>query len=134
MIILDEIKMVDKEVEKEALHVSRSQKKITCSLILLKYRDKHTLQFCYYIPSLEVSGYGATTSKAMEMLVDSLNDCFKFLMRKDQKALKADLIDLGWRLVELTGEQYSRKYIRAIDDVELYNAIEDQVERINLVA
>jgi hypothetical protein len=40
----------------------------------VKYIDKDTRQYVIYIPSLEISGYGATEAKAMEMVEFSLKD------------------------------------------------------------
>ena len=45
-----------------------------------KYIDKETRQYVIYIPSLEISGYGATEGKAMEMVEFSLKDYAEYLL------------------------------------------------------
>jgi hypothetical protein len=66
-------------------------KKKTKKHLIEFYKDRDTRQFVYYIPSLELSGYGNTEEKAFKMLKFSLEDLFANLIELWPKQRKAEL-------------------------------------------
>lgn len=53
-------------LEKETLRINRKMKAMNGKLSVLKWRDKDTLQYVYYIPSFELTGYGETEKRLLK--------------------------------------------------------------------
>jgi hypothetical protein len=116
--------------EKQVLHINRSTLKITWDVKGIRFRDKDTNQYVLYIPSFEISGYGATEKKAKEMLWSSTEDFFKYLMNLSVKEMNKELIKFGWKQDRLKKKNYSKVYVDLDGSLKDFNA--EEVEFIDL--
>ena len=115
--------------ENQYLHINRTNKSINCDGIgILKYRDKDTRQIVIYIPSFEVSGYGATDKKAEEMLKNAINDFFEYLLNLSPSKMQAELTTLGWNHSKIRTKDYSKAYVGVDGKLKDFNAVADKVE------
>lgn len=122
-----EISNSDKKF-KENLIINRREHKISSTLTVYKFRDKDTNQMIFYIPSLELSGYGAEEKKAMKMLKFSLDDLFKRFCNIPQQQLNFELAQLGWRHNPLKKKEYSKSYVDLDGNLKDFNAVNNEVE------
>lgn len=123
-----------KKIDKEYLHIDigKRKKRIQFALSTFRYRDKDTRQLVLYIPSLDISSYGATKEKVQEMLEFSLNDYCKYLCSLPSKKIDAELTSLGWKHHRLRNKEYSKVYVDGDGELRNFNAVADKVERLTL--
>ena len=107
---------------------------ITAQLNMYRYRDKDTRQIVIYVPSLELTGYGADEEKAMEMIKFSMGDYFAFLFTLSAKKLQAELFDFKWKKNTLKNKEFSSAYIDGTGKLKNLNAVGDKVEHLSIVA
>lgn len=118
---------------RESLHINLGKREINASIVAFKFVDKDTNQFVVYIPSLEVSGYGETIEKAIEMLNFSADQCFLHLTSLTHTELKKELARLGWSRT-IFKKDFSRAYVDANGQLQDMNAVAGSVERLTLQA
>jgi len=116
-------------IQHESLRINKNARRINCVVFTYKYRDKDTRQMVVYIPSLELSGYGATDDKADKMLRESIDDYFKILIAMPQDALDIELRKLGWSHSKYKNKEYSKCYIDGDGNLKNFNAVGDKVEQ-----
>ncbi len=116
------------EIKTELLRINHSKKSIEGQFKVLTFRDKDTRQIVCYIPSLEISGYGATDKKAKEMLKFSLDACFKHFVDLSQKKLEIEIRSLGWLKKPLRNKEYSKSFVDIDGNLQSFNAVDDKVE------
>lgn len=114
--------------ELEIIKVIKSQAKVKEYVGFFKYRDKDTRQIVVCVPSLELSGYGATEKKAQEMLKFSIQDYCNYLLDLPQHKLEAELSKLGWSHNKIKQKEYSKSFIDANGQLKNFNAVGDHVE------
>ena len=83
---------------KEELKVSRkgNNTNIKGSVIGFQFTDKETESIVIYVPSLDISGYGQTVTKALEMVQFSINSYMQELCKLPLKSIHQELFKLGW--------------------------------------
>jgi hypothetical protein len=118
--------------EKDTLSVNRNKGKVKFSGTLLRYRDKDTRQMVYLLPSLDITGYGATEEKAREMLDFSVDEFFRYLITLPADRIDAELKRLKWDNVPFASKQYSQMSVNQDGELDGFNAVADQVERLTL--
>lgn len=117
----------------ESLRVDIRHGKLNANLQAFRYIDRDTKQVVYFIPSLEISGYGENDSKAEEMLRFSLADFAGHLLVQSREKIHAELASLGWKK-GIFNKEYSRAYVDENGELKDLNAEEDKVERLTLTA
>ena len=80
--------------DKQVFHINREKRRITSLVKAIKFQDKDTKQYVIYVPSHELTGYGATEKKALEMLKSSIDDFCAFLMDMSVKKMDDELSNL----------------------------------------
>ncbi len=128
-----EIRLLDAQLFKETLHIDVKKGAIKAALTAYRYVDKDTDQLVIYMPALDLSAYGADSTKAEEMLHFSLDDYFKFLIELNPSLLEQELSGLGWKQ-ELFRKDFSKLYIDSGGELTNLNAADNKVERLTLVA
>lgn len=128
-----ELRVLDAKLSKETLHIDKKKEQIKVALTAFRYIDKDTRQFVIYMPALEISAYGADPKKAEEMLKFSLDEYFKFLINLKPVKLEQELSALGWKK-GLFKKNYSKIYIDSDGELKNFNAANNKVERLTLVA
>jgi len=120
--------------ENDTLHIKSSARggSVRGYINIIKFQDRDTKQWVYYVPSLEISGYGENAEKAFLMLRESIDDFFGNLVMLPKDKLKEELAHWGWRRNKLRTKDYSRAYVDSDGDLKNFNA--DNVERLTLVA
>ncbi len=108
--------------------------KISAELNMYKYRDKDTRQIVFYVPSLELTSYGADEEKAIEMIRFSIDNYLEFLVTLSTKKLEAELLLLKWKRNFLKNKEYSTAYVDVSGKLKNLNAVGDKVERLTIVA
>lgn len=132
--MFEDFKISKKKFDKDSLHININSGRINANLSAFKYRDKDTRQIVFYIPSLELTSYGATEEKAAEMIKFSIDDYFSFLISLPTKKLQAELSSLKWKHNTLKNKEYSNAYVDVSGQLKNLNAVGDKVERLTLVA
>lgn len=99
-----------------------------------EFQDKDTLQYVYYCPSFEVSGYGETKELAFEMVESSIEDFFEYLLGLSLHKREAELAKLGWKKQSIFNKRYSKAFVDANGELQNFNALDNKVERLTLVA
>ena len=128
------ISLSEKVIPQDILHIDAHIKKIKAEVSLFKFRDKDTRQIVLYIPSLQLTGYGSTESKAQEMINFSLNDYFYYLKDLSPKQRETELFDLGWKKNKLKNKEFSQAYVDFSGQLKNFNAVADQIERLTVSA
>ncbi len=132
--MIDDFKILKKQFDNDSLHININSQRINFNLNTFKYRDKDTRQIVFYIPSLELTSYGATEEKATEMIKFSIDDYFTFLLTLPTKKLQKELSSLNWNQSILKNKEYSKAYVDVSGQLKNFNAVGDKVERLTLVA
>ena len=132
--ILHNTKIINKKTLNDSLRINRNKGMIKFQAKLFRFRDKDTRQIVYYMPSLEVSGYGSTPEKAKEMLDFSLDKLFDHLIQLSQHQLEDELRQLGWSQVEYKKKEFSKSFIDGDGKLKEFNAVADEVEQLTLAS
>ena len=113
----------------QSLRIKRgAQAKITAETIIVKYIDKSTKQYVFYIPALDISAYGETATKAQKMLEFSVEDFFKHLIHLSPKEAETELRNLGWMHDKLKNKEFSRSYVDVSGELKNF-AVGNKVEQ-----
>lgn len=113
----------------ETLHINKNSKRIKAIVKRIQYRDKDTRQIVIYIPTLEISGYGATEKKAIDMVKFSMDEYFTSLVDLSAKDMEKELAKHGWQHKNrYSNKEYSKAYIDADGKLQNFNAVADKVE------
>lgn len=118
--------------QSDFLRLNANKKQITGGFNIIKFQDKDTLQWVYYIPSLDISSYGEELKKARTMLKQSIDEYFHFLMSKTNSERDFELNSLGWKKDKLHNKLYSKAYIDIDGNLKNFNAVNDKIERLTL--
>jgi hypothetical protein len=130
---MSDFRMVDIVAESESLRIDQNKKKITAILAVFKFVDKDTHQHIFYIPSLEVTGYGEIPEKAEEMAKASLDDTALFLLNLEPEELLKELSRWGWKK-KLFNKQFSKSYVDMGGELRNFNVEESSIQRLTLTA
>lgn len=122
----------DKQLPEDKLRINLNKQNIKLGARLFKYRDKDTRQIILVVPSLQITGYGATEEKAIEMLNFSLNDYFAYLTSLSIGGVDEELVRLGWKHVPYAHKQFSQLFVSSDGELEKFNAVADEVEHLSL--
>lgn len=128
------ISRTKKPITEDTLRVNRDTGAVTIKGRLAKFRDKDTRQMILYIPSLDISGYGATLRKAQEMLRFSVSEYFQYLIKLSKKHLEAELVGLGWKQILYGHKEYSKAFVNSDGELKSFNAVADEVELLTVEA
>jgi len=118
----------------DSLRIDPNKRNIKAYIGILKFVDKDTLQWVYYMPALDITGYGKTEEKASEMLKFSIGELFNHLLSLSSKRLQVELSNLGWKRNYFRNKEYSKSYVDIDGELQNFNAIDNKVERLSLVA
>ena len=128
------ITITHKKLTEDKLRINLNSGKIKLSSHLFKYRDKDTRQVVVYIPSLDITGYGATDKKAMEMINFAISNFFDWLTKLPHKQIDIELKKLGWEHVQYKSKEYSKSFVDEGGLLHSFNAVGDEVERLTIEA
>jgi hypothetical protein len=117
-----------KKQEPEILHINTTSGRITAKLRKIQYRDKDTRQIVIYLPSVEITGYGTTEKKALEMINFLVDDFFEFLLNMKAVEVNQELIKLGWIKNKVRTKDFSKAYVDIEGKLQEFNAVADLVE------
>lgn len=109
-------------------------KRFTGYINIIRFTDKDTNQIVIYAPALELSGYGETEEKAFSMIKESFNDLFEMLSNLSLSDLNFELSKLGWKKDKYRNKDFSRAYVDEDGNLKNFNAVDNKVERLALVA
>lgn len=101
---------------------------------IMRFTDKDTKQIVLYAPALEISGYGETEQKAFSMIKESINSLFDILSELSHNDLNVELGKLGWKKNKLRNKDFSRAYVDEDGNLKNFNAIDNKIDRLALVA
>lgn len=132
--VFNEFTVLKKKFNQDSLYINTHSGKISAELNMYKYRDKDTRQIVFYLPSLELTSYGADEEKAMEMIKFSISEYLDFLLTLSAKKLQAELLNLKWKQNSLKNKEFSSSYIDGSGKLKNLNAVGDKVERLSIVA
>jgi hypothetical protein len=116
-----------KRINPEYLIINKSRGKIKSRLLILTGTDKDSKQIIHYLPSLEISGYGATEEKAYAMLNDCVKDFFKYILESPVYKVQNELRSLGWIQSALKKIEYSKSFVDITGGLKNFN-VKDKVE------
>ena len=101
---------------------------------VFKFQDKDTNQYISYCPCFDLSGYGETKAKAVEMLEFSIKEFFVHLLAISLKQMQSELNALGWKQNKFSHKQYSKAVVDINGELQNFNAVDNKVERMALHA
>jgi hypothetical protein len=110
---------------------SRSGKGMKLAVRIIKSIDRDTKQFVFYVPSLELTGYGNSVDRAFEMLNRSIDDFCEFITKLKNKEIEHELFKLGWKPNE-TRKKYSKFYVNPEGELVGLNLDRDKIEELTL--
>ncbi len=120
-------KVPDQDILKVNLHSHR----VTLGARVYKYRDRDTRQIVIYMPSLELTGYGANEKKAMEILNFSVRQFFEYLIKlSSYPKIDSELRELGWKHSKYKKKEYSKCFVDGEGKLQNFNAVADEVEQL----
>lgn len=117
----------------ESLRIDLRHGKLTANLKAFKYIDKDTQQVVISLPSLEITGYGETEAKAIDMLRFSLGDFSVYILSMPKDQIQIELAGLGWKK-GIFNKEYSKCFVDENGELQNLNAVEDKIERLTLTA
>ena len=135
--ILTDVNVVkNKRVERDSIWISHSRDRhiIKLTANMLRFRDKDTRQIIFYIPSIDISGYGENEDKAMELLNFSVNEYFSYLRGLSQKMLDKELLSFGWEKTKDKKKEFSKSFVDGDGNLRSFNAVAGEVERLTVQA
>jgi hypothetical protein len=100
-------------MESIRINFKGNDKKISLTLKCYKWIDKQTKQHLCYVPSLELSAYGKTATKAQDMLADVIESYCQNLFTLNAKQVHAELAQYGWKQDRLHNKNYSHAFVDA---------------------
>lgn len=106
---------------------------ITGKLSTIQYIDADTKQHVIVMPGLDISSYGSTLKKAEEMLKESINEYFEYLLSLSKKKRDQEMVKNGWKQDSLSQKVYSKMFVNPNGELCL-NAKDNKVERLALIA
>lgn len=121
--------------KKESLRIKRQRDggmHIHADLALFRFIDKDTKQFVCYMPSIELSGYGDSFEKAMQMIKDSIDAYFTFLAKMGNDERDKELASTGWKKVPFHNKEFSKAFIDLNGELQNLNAEENSVQQMIL--
>ncbi len=114
--------------QEEYLRVDHRHGSIEAQIRIIIFKDKDTKQYVVLAPSLDVTGYGSTKKKAMEMLKFSLDDFNMSLIGMPIGNISAFLKKLGWKRGQLKNKNFSKSYIDINGELKGFNIEDNKVE------
>ncbi|MEI8075242.1 MAG: hypothetical protein WCH78_10875 [Bacteroidota bacterium] len=108
--------------------------RITGQVNMHKFQDKDTQQFVFFSPSLDVTGYGDTEEKALEMVKFSIAELFEHLFVLSSKKRELELQKLGWKPAQFKNKQFSKAFVDGDGVLQNLNAVGNKVEQVALFA
>ncbi len=91
------------------LHVNRSKRAIEGKLNIWTVKDGEFM--VSIIPTLNITGYGATKDEALGMLREALDDYFSSLVNSKQEVIDRDLSSHGWVQNKITKKNFDGPFI-----------------------
>lgn len=113
----------------DVLHIKPHH--ISASLNALRFIDGDTNQIVYYLPSLNVSGYGKTLEQSMEMVKFSIEEYFSYLLSLSTKKREEKLRGFGWHTNKIRNKRFSKAFVNDAGELNGF-AVEGQVEHLTL--
>ena len=117
----------------ERIHINANNGNVMLTLVAFKFIDKDTKQHIVYIPSLDISGYGDTEEKALDMAKFSIVDFCQYLFTLPANEMQIELSKFGWKET-LIQKDFSRASVDGNGIFKGFNAENDKIERITLIA
>jgi len=126
------IKKIDsnKVAKKDLIRINKNR--ITAELSMLKFIDKDTKQYVFVLPAFDISGYGETEEKALEMLKFVLNEVNNQIITSSQKDRTTFFEGLGWKHAIFKNKEFSKAYIDIDGNLQNFNAVDNKIERLTL--
>lgn len=113
----------------DLIRINRRTGHIQSRLQMFQFVDKDTKQHICFIPAFQMSGYGKTKAKAVEMLKLSMDDYFTSLMQMSDKQMKQEMISLGWHIDKFFKKEYSRAFVDQSGELQNFNPEGGKIEK-----
>lgn len=107
---------------------TKARRRIKSRFFIIMAEDKDSKQITYYLPSLEISGYGSTKHKALKMLNECVEEFFKYLLDLPQYKLQMELSSLGWKHNTIKKKEYSKSAVDIAGQLKNFNIEESKLE------
>jgi len=114
--------------QEEYLKVHPTRGYIEAQIRMISFKDKDTNQFVISVPSLEITGYGSTKKRAMEMIKSSIDDFNSNLINKNINTISSVLVKLGWKKSPLRNKNFSKSYIDINGELKDFNIVGNKIE------
>jgi hypothetical protein len=114
------------------LHINKNN--VTGNLNAVEFQDADTKQFIIYFPALQISGYGETAEKAIELAKFSINEYFGYLNSLSPKKREIELRLNGWEFNKFRNKDFSKVYVDGEGELQNFNAVEGKVKHLTIEA
>jgi len=102
---------------------------IAFGLCVYSFIDKDTKQHISYSPALEISGYGDTYEKSIDMMRFSISEFLQHFKYLPPKETEKELLELGWKKSWFKNRDFSKSYVDISGQLQNFNADEGSVKR-----
>ena len=118
----------------DQLKFDRQNRRMAGRTRIIIFTDKDTKQHIAYSPSLDLSGYGETEQKAIEMLKFNMGQFFEHLYHLPTTLAERELRALGWKRDRFFSKEFSKARVDVNGVLQDFNAQEGSVREITLQA
>lgn len=125
---------LQKPHELETLTVNFNKKLVSGKLNGISFIDNDTKQQVFFLPSLDISGYGNTLEEAQNMVIDTVDDFFQTLLDSDIDVYNFHLKSLGWNKDKLFNKRFSKVSVDAKGQLHGFNVQENSIQTVGMIA
>lgn len=120
-------KLPNKLIE-QSIRIDKSKKTIKARLISCTFIDADTHQHIIYCPAINVTSYGSTIERAVEMFKFSLEEFCKHLIATTQDKAVSELKELGWKQQKLKRKEFSNAFVGIDGQLKNFNIKDGSLE------
>lgn len=119
--------------KQDQLRIHHKKGIITAILQGVSYIDKETDLYVVYIPSLDISGYGKSLSKAEKIAQFNLDELSKYILElRSTEAIRSYLHTMGWAHKKMFNKQFSIPHEIIKNRLRDINAKEGSLKNITI--
>lgn len=118
----------------DTLHIASGKSEVRGHVTVWKFTDKDTRQVVLVAPTFDMTSYGETEEKALEMLKQELVTLFEDLVHMSTKKLNEELRKMGWKKDAFRNKDFSSVLVDVEGQLQNFNAVDNKVEQFALVA
>ena len=118
----------------DTIHIGANRSRIKGHINVIRFQDVDTKQIVIYVPAFDISAYGETDGKALEMLNAEIHSFFDSLLDLSAGKLAETLRDLGFVQDKIRHKDFSKMVVANDGNLQHFNIQEGTLQHLALVA